>query len=100
MSIIYSLDEIRSIATPIAQRHGVDALYLFGSYARGDATSESDLDFMIEKGRLRTALQIGGMWSDLEDDFGKEIDLITTGGVYPPMQKYIDENKILIYKKT
>ena len=46
---VYTIDEIRAIATPIAKSHGVAALYLFGSYARGDATSESDLDFWIEK---------------------------------------------------
>ena len=38
---VYSLDEIRSIAAPIAARHGVAALYLFGSYARGEATENS-----------------------------------------------------------
>ena len=41
---IYTIDEIRRIAAPIAARHGVAALYLFGSYARGEATPESDLD--------------------------------------------------------
>ena len=50
---IYTIDEIRAIASPIAKSHGVAALYLFGSYARGDATSESDLDFRIEKGQIR-----------------------------------------------
>lgn len=37
---IYTIDEIRAIASPIAKSHGVAALYLFGSYARGDATSD------------------------------------------------------------
>ena len=36
---IYTIDEIRAIASPIAKSHGVAAPYLFGSYARGDATS-------------------------------------------------------------
>ena len=56
---VYTIDEIRAIATPIAKSHGVAALYLFGSYARGDATSESDLDFRIEKGQIRTLFQLG-----------------------------------------
>ncbi|MEG0935713.1 MAG: nucleotidyltransferase domain-containing protein, partial [Clostridia bacterium] len=42
---VYTLDEIKAIASPIAQQHGVSALYLFGSYARGEATPASDLDF-------------------------------------------------------
>ena len=56
---IYTIDEIKSIAAPIAKQHGVAALYLFGSYARGEATSASDLDFRIEKGELRSRLQFG-----------------------------------------
>ena len=43
--IIYTVDEIRKIVSPIAQKYGVAALYLFGSYARGEATVESDIDF-------------------------------------------------------
>lgn len=42
---VYTLEEIRSIAIPIARRYGVAALYLFGSYARGEATPGSDLDY-------------------------------------------------------
>ena len=62
---IYTIDEIKAIASPIAESHGVAALYLFGSYARGEATSDSDLDFRIEKGRIRTIFQLGSLLCDL-----------------------------------
>ena len=75
---VYTIDEIRAIATPIAKSHGVAALYLFGSYARGDATSESDLDFRIEKGQIRTLFQLGSLLCDLEDGFRKKADVLTT----------------------
>ena len=39
---VYSIDEIREIVAPIAKQHGVDKVFLFGSYARGDATPASD----------------------------------------------------------
>ena len=71
---VYTIDEIRAIATPIAKSHGVAALYLFGSYARGDATSESDLDFRIEKGQIRTLFQLGSLLCDLEDGFQKNAE--------------------------
>jgi len=32
---VYSIDEIREIVAPIAKQHGVDKVFLFGSYARG-----------------------------------------------------------------
>ncbi|MDR0621059.1 MAG: nucleotidyltransferase domain-containing protein, partial [Deltaproteobacteria bacterium] len=40
----YSIEEIREIVSPIAQRFGVDRMWLFGSYARGDIHPDSDLD--------------------------------------------------------
>ncbi|MEY8576271.1 nucleotidyltransferase domain-containing protein [Oscillospiraceae bacterium 21-37] len=35
---VYTINEIKGIVAPIAQKHGVNRVYLFGSYARGDAT--------------------------------------------------------------
>ena len=49
---IYTVDEIREIVIPIAKKHGVAALYLFGSYARGEATAESDVDFLLDGGKI------------------------------------------------
>lgn len=75
---VYTLDEIREIAHPIAQRYGVAALYLFGSYARGEATPQSDIDFRVDRGNLVDLLELGGLFSDLEDSFQKNLDVLTT----------------------
>ncbi|MFR7744651.1 MAG: nucleotidyltransferase family protein [Acutalibacteraceae bacterium] len=45
---VYSIDEIREIVAPIAKQHGVDKVFLFGSYARGDATPASDVDLCVD----------------------------------------------------
>ena len=50
---IYSVGDLRAIIAPIAARHGVDRVYLFGSYARGEATENSDVDLRVDKGSLR-----------------------------------------------
>lgn len=44
---IYTLDKIKDIVKPIANKYNVQAIYLFGSYARGDADENSDLDFLV-----------------------------------------------------
>ena len=44
---VYTLDEIRAIAAPIAKQYGVAAMYLFGSYARGEQNAESDIDILL-----------------------------------------------------
>ena len=50
---IYSVGDLRAIIAPIAARHGVERIYLFGSYARGEATKNSDVDLRVDKGNLR-----------------------------------------------
>ena len=44
---IFSLDEIKEKLAPIATEYGVNKILLFGSYSKGTANSESDLDFYI-----------------------------------------------------
>ena len=46
--MVYSLEQIRGIITPIAEKYGIPAVYLFGSYARGNAGEESDIDFLLD----------------------------------------------------
>ena len=43
------ISTIKEILVPIAQSYGVRKLYLFGSYAKGNATEESDIDLLVEK---------------------------------------------------
>lgn len=51
MDKIYALNEIQAIVNPILQQYGVSRAYLFGSYARGEATGQSDIDLRIDGGR-------------------------------------------------
>ena len=97
---VYSINEIKNIVAPIAMNYGVDRVYLFGSYARGEATSDSDVDFRIDRGRLRGLLALGGMYSDLHEKLGKELDLVTTGGLDDSFLKRISDEEILIYEAS
>lgn len=94
---VYSLDEIKAIAQPIAQRYGVAALYLFGSYARGEATPQSDIDFRVDRGNLVDLLELGGLYSDLEDGFRKNLDVLTTQMLSPAFLNSIRAEEVLIY---
>ena len=95
---IYTLEEIKSIANPIARRYNIAALYLFGSYARGEATAESDLDFRVDRGPLSDLLELGGLYSDLEAGFSqKKLDVLTTQMLTPAFLAQIKPEEVLIY---
>ena len=75
---IYTIEQIKNIVSPIAQKHKIPKVYLFGSYARGDADGKSDIDIRIDAENLRSLFDLGLLYSDLEDAFGKSLDIVTT----------------------
>lgn len=78
--MILSIEELRRRVAPVAEKYRLPAVYLFGSYARGDATDHSDVDILIDRSgsRIRGMLDMGNLYTDLRDGVGKEIDLVTT----------------------
>ena len=81
--MIYTLDEIKKRILPVIEKYDIPAMYLFGSYARGEATEESDLDFLVDTTgtNLTSLLSLGALYCDLEEVFQKNIDLITVRSV-------------------
>ena len=81
--MIYTLDEIKKRILPVIEKYNIPAMYLFGSYARGEATEESDLDFLVDTTGtgLTSLLLLGALYCDLEEIFQKNIDLITVRSV-------------------
>ena len=64
---IYSVGDLRAIIAPIAARHGVERIYLFGSYARGEATKNSDVDLRVDKGNLRGMFALGALYMEYDN---------------------------------
>jgi predicted nucleotidyltransferase len=95
---IYTLPEIKEIITPIARNRGVGKVYLFGSYARGDAIWKSDVDFRIESGKIRNLFDLGGLYTDLEEGLRKPIDIVTSGRINEKFYNNIKDEEILLYE--
>jgi predicted nucleotidyltransferase len=76
----------------------VKKAYLFGSYVREEATSQSDVDIMVELDKNHTmGLEFIQMKLDLEKLLNKEVDLVTTEGISRHVKPYVDRDKVLIF---
>lgn len=74
---VYTLDEITERIAPVAKKYNIPKVYIFGSYARGEANPDSDVDLMIEVGNLR-GLEVIGALEEFKNALNKPVDLITT----------------------
>ena len=72
-----TFEEICEIVAPIAEKRGVERVYLFGSRARGDNDEKSDYDFYIVPGRIRSLIGLSGLMQDLQEALGAEVDIVS-----------------------
>jgi len=90
---------IKETLIPIAQFYGVKKLYLFGSYAKGTANQESDIDLLIEKGKPMSLLKLSGMRQAVQEALNLSVDLVTTTGIEENFCKEIQGTEILLYEE-
>ena len=96
----YSVDELRQIIAPIAQEHGVKSVFLFGSYSRGTASADSDVDLKIEKGRLSSLFQLSDFRLAVEDALKLSVDLVTSEASDRAFLDTIGRDEVLLYRNS
>lgn len=95
----YSIDEIKNRTTPIAKAYGIGRMSLFGSYARGEANDDSDVDLYIERGKLKSLLQYFAFVDELEDALECHVDVVTTGIEDKQFLSGIMQEGVLLYEE-
>lgn len=73
---IYTIKEIKTIIKPILNKYGITEIYLFGSYARGEAKESSDIDIYCNKGNVKTFIDQGLLEDELEKALNKKVDIV------------------------
>ena len=76
--------------------------WIFGSFARGEETPQSDVDILFVPDRSGipfTLFTMGGMYMDLKELLGREVDLIEEGSLRPYAVESANRDKILIYER-
>lgn len=79
----------------------IEKAWIFGSYARGDETAESDLDIMVSyiPGECPGILGICRIVDSLQNLLGIKVDLVESGTLYPRVEKEVEKQKIPIYER-
>ena len=82
MGIEELLREKREEILRIAARHGAYNVRIFGSVAKGQAGTESDVDFLVDLEPNRSLFDLGGLLMDLQALLGCAVDIVTEKGLH------------------
>jgi len=80
----------------LAERYGVRRLALFGSFARGTARADSDVDVLVQFDGPATSKRYFGVQFYLEDLLGREVDLVTEDALRPRLRPYVERDAVAI----
>ena len=95
----YTINVIKNKTVPIAKTYGISRMSLFGSYARGEAKDDSDIDLYIERGRLKSLFQYFAFINELEDALNCHVDVVTTGIEDKGFLSEIMQEGVLLYEE-
>lgn len=96
--MIYTIDDIQRVLYPVLNFHKVKKAVLFGSYVKGEATENSDVDLLVDSG-LR-GLRFVGMMEDIRQALNKDVDVFDITHITPNSKIYSEINKdgVTIYE--
>ena len=87
-NVIFTIENIINLVKPIAEKYQVDQIYLFGSYARGEAGVDSDLDFLVYGGDRFKLTMIFALAEELREVLDKEVDVFEIHEINPNSKFY------------
>ncbi len=96
---IYSLPEIERILSPVFSEYPVKKAILFGSYAKGLAEPNSDVDILVDSGLK--GLSFFGLLEDVATALDKNVDLLDITQIEPDSDIHLEivKSGVVIYEK-
>lgn len=100
--MILTQKNIREIVQNYFKDKPVNKVYLFGSYARGDANEDSDIDLIVEIDDTKKRLSLFdfiGLQLGIEESLNKKVDLVESHLFFPRAKIVAESEKLILYKK-
>lgn len=95
-----TIQQIRKAVSKIGRQHGIKSAYLFGSYARGEANGYSDIDLMIDSGKIKGLIELSEFGMDLADELGGvKVDVVPENSLSLRFFDMVKNDRILVYGK-
>lgn len=96
---IYTIEQLKAMLIPIFRLHGVKRAVLFGSYGKGQAGMDSDIDLLVDSS-LR-GLRFVGLMEDVRSTVDKEVDLLDVSHVEAnsEIDDEIKKTGVLLYEE-
>jgi hypothetical protein len=88
------LERLRAHRPALAERFGVVELAVFGSFARDEATDESDLDILVRFDGPATSKTYFGVQFFIEDLLGRRVDLVTDKALRSEFRPYVEREAV------
>lgn len=95
-----SLAEISSAVSRVLPRYDVREANLFGSFARGEQTPDSDIDFRLACGNTMTLGTLYELSLELEKELGRKVDIVTNPSEHmrPAFRKNHEQDEVCLYE--
>lgn len=97
--VAYTVDELRNIISDVVISYGVKKVALFGSYASGNQTQDSDIDLLIDKGELKGLFMFNSFVNALEEKLEKSVDVITYQTLQKSLTKDTIKHEVILYEQ-
>ena len=98
-STLPSKQDIRYHVASLSEQYGAAKVSLFGSYARGEANEDSDIDILLEKGDIK-GLQVLDFQEDLARRLDRPVDVVTTAGASERFLEKIRQDEVVLYEAS
>jgi predicted nucleotidyltransferase len=94
-----SIEDIQKAVAPVAKKYGVKRVFLFGSYARGDNTNDSDIDLRCEGGDIYGPWLSNNFQDDMRDMLGVKVDVVSVDNPESEFLRRISSDHVLLCER-